>query len=255
MRASIYNAFPEAGVDALVEFMQEFERKNGEPRPAGGLPAVGTEVLQNGVCATCYFDWMTARADVRPEYSYSTRQLDHHGLHGAVHLAAVAAFWFFSWTNVLTAVFLHWLAVGFGISLGYHRLHTHRGYKTSKAFEYIPGDVRHADARGRADLLGGHPPRAPSAFRPRRRSAYAARRRVLGARRLDSVRRHPSQQHGADVEVRADLAADPSIAGSTRITTCRWSCSGSGCSPSAESRSSSGASGSASSSACTRPGS
>ena len=35
------------------------------------------------------------------------------------------------------AVVLHWLAVGFGISLGYHRLHTHRGYKTSKAFEYF----------------------------------------------------------------------------------------------------------------------
>jgi phosphoserine aminotransferase len=29
MRASIYNAFPEAGVDALVEFMREFERTNG----------------------------------------------------------------------------------------------------------------------------------------------------------------------------------------------------------------------------------
>ena len=29
MRASIYNAFPEAGVDALVSFMQEFERKRG----------------------------------------------------------------------------------------------------------------------------------------------------------------------------------------------------------------------------------
>ena len=29
MRASIYNAFPEAGVDALVEFMREFEKKNG----------------------------------------------------------------------------------------------------------------------------------------------------------------------------------------------------------------------------------
>ena len=26
MRASLYNAFPEAGVDALVSFMQEFER-------------------------------------------------------------------------------------------------------------------------------------------------------------------------------------------------------------------------------------
>jgi phosphoserine aminotransferase len=29
MRASIYNAFPEAGVDALVQFMREFERKSG----------------------------------------------------------------------------------------------------------------------------------------------------------------------------------------------------------------------------------
>jgi phosphoserine aminotransferase len=29
MRASIYNAFPEDGVQALVEFMKEFERKNG----------------------------------------------------------------------------------------------------------------------------------------------------------------------------------------------------------------------------------
>jgi phosphoserine aminotransferase len=29
MRASIYNAFPEDGIDALVEFMREFERKNG----------------------------------------------------------------------------------------------------------------------------------------------------------------------------------------------------------------------------------
>ncbi|HUR33780.1 MAG TPA: 3-phosphoserine/phosphohydroxythreonine transaminase [Vicinamibacterales bacterium] len=29
MRASIYNAFPEEGIDALVAFMQEFERKNG----------------------------------------------------------------------------------------------------------------------------------------------------------------------------------------------------------------------------------
>ncbi|MDQ3213292.1 MAG: 3-phosphoserine/phosphohydroxythreonine transaminase [Acidobacteriota bacterium] len=29
MRASIYNAFPEEGVDALVHFMHEFERRNG----------------------------------------------------------------------------------------------------------------------------------------------------------------------------------------------------------------------------------
>jgi phosphoserine aminotransferase len=29
IRASVYNAFPEAGVDALVAFMKEFEGKNG----------------------------------------------------------------------------------------------------------------------------------------------------------------------------------------------------------------------------------
>lgn len=29
MRASIYNAFPEDGVDALIDFMREFERRNG----------------------------------------------------------------------------------------------------------------------------------------------------------------------------------------------------------------------------------
>jgi phosphoserine aminotransferase len=29
MRASIYNAMPEAGVDALIEFMADFEKRNG----------------------------------------------------------------------------------------------------------------------------------------------------------------------------------------------------------------------------------
>jgi len=29
IRASIYNAFPAAGVDALIAFMKEFEKANG----------------------------------------------------------------------------------------------------------------------------------------------------------------------------------------------------------------------------------
>ena len=53
------------------------------------------------------------------------------------HIGAVAALFHFTWTNFLVALVLHWMAVGFGISLGYHRLHTHRGFKTSKAFEYF----------------------------------------------------------------------------------------------------------------------
>jgi phosphoserine aminotransferase len=29
MRASIYNAMPEAGVQALIDFMADFEKRNG----------------------------------------------------------------------------------------------------------------------------------------------------------------------------------------------------------------------------------
>lgn len=56
---------------------------------------------------------------------------------GWFHIQAIAAFWSFSWRNVIVAAVLYWMATGLGISLGYHRLHTHRGYKTSKWFEYF----------------------------------------------------------------------------------------------------------------------
>jgi fatty-acid desaturase len=53
------------------------------------------------------------------------------------HIQAIAAFWSFTWTNLLVAVALYGIAGGFGISMGYHRLHTHRGFKTHKWFEYF----------------------------------------------------------------------------------------------------------------------
>jgi fatty-acid desaturase len=53
------------------------------------------------------------------------------------HIQAVAAFWSFSWTNLSAAVALYCIATGLGISMGYHRLHTHRGFKTYKWFEYF----------------------------------------------------------------------------------------------------------------------
>src|SRR4029453_9484873 len=53
------------------------------------------------------------------------------------HIQAVAAFWSFSWTNLSVAIALFCIAGGFGISMGYHRLHTHRGFKTYKWFEYF----------------------------------------------------------------------------------------------------------------------
>ena len=53
------------------------------------------------------------------------------------HIGAFAALFMFNWRAFLTAVFLYWMATGLGISMGYHRLHTHRGYKCPLWLEYF----------------------------------------------------------------------------------------------------------------------
>jgi len=54
-----------------------------------------------------------------------------------LHVGAIAALFMFSWRNLAVAVFLYWLTTGLGISLGYHRLHTHRSYKCPRWMEYF----------------------------------------------------------------------------------------------------------------------
>jgi len=41
----------------------------------------------------------------------------------------MAALFMFSWHAAAVAVFLYWMGAGLGISMGYHRLHTHRSYQ------------------------------------------------------------------------------------------------------------------------------
>ena len=53
------------------------------------------------------------------------------------HVGAFAALFFFTWTALLTAVVLYWITIGLGISMGYHRLHTHRSYKVPRWLEYF----------------------------------------------------------------------------------------------------------------------
>lgn len=43
----------------------------------------------------------------------------------------------FSWKAVGLALFLHWVTGGLGITLGYHRLVTHRSFQTPKWLEYF----------------------------------------------------------------------------------------------------------------------
>ena len=55
----------------------------------------------------------------------------------ALHIGAIAALFFFSWTALVLAIVLWWVSGSLGIGMGYHRLLTHRGYKTPKWMEYF----------------------------------------------------------------------------------------------------------------------
>lgn len=52
------------------------------------------------------------------------------------HVLAIAALFTFSWSNLIAALILWWIAGSLGIGLGYHRLLTHRGFKVPKWVEY-----------------------------------------------------------------------------------------------------------------------
>ena len=54
-----------------------------------------------------------------------------------LHIGAVAALFMFSWRVFAASVFLYWMTVGLGISMGYHRLHTHRSYQIPRFLEYF----------------------------------------------------------------------------------------------------------------------
>lgn len=53
------------------------------------------------------------------------------------HIGSIAALFFFSWKAVAIALILAWIAGSLGVGIGFHRLLTHRGFKTPKLIEYF----------------------------------------------------------------------------------------------------------------------
>src|SRR6266853_130812 len=53
------------------------------------------------------------------------------------HIGAVAALFMFSWQAMVAAIVLWWISASLGVGMGFHRLLTHRGYKTPKLVEYF----------------------------------------------------------------------------------------------------------------------
>lgn len=53
------------------------------------------------------------------------------------HILAIVALFYATWSAVVVACVLHWMCACWGITMGYHRLHTHRSYKVPKLIEYF----------------------------------------------------------------------------------------------------------------------
>jgi stearoyl-CoA desaturase (delta-9 desaturase) len=56
---------------------------------------------------------------------------------GLFHVGAIIAIFMWSWQALVAALVLWWIAGSLGVGMGYHRLLTHRGYKTPKIVEYF----------------------------------------------------------------------------------------------------------------------
>jgi fatty-acid desaturase len=54
-----------------------------------------------------------------------------------LHIGAIAALFMFSWKVLAASIFLYWVTTGLGISMGYHRLLTHRSYRVPIFLEYF----------------------------------------------------------------------------------------------------------------------
>src|SRR5277367_6364026 len=59
------------------------------------------------------------------------------GILALFHVGAIAALFLFSWRSLAVTMVLYWITICFGISLGYHRLHTHRSYRLPVWLEHF----------------------------------------------------------------------------------------------------------------------
>ncbi|HEY0006610.1 MAG TPA: fatty acid desaturase [Pyrinomonadaceae bacterium] len=53
------------------------------------------------------------------------------------HVGALAALFMWNWWAIGLTLFFSWVAGSLGVGMGYHRLLTHRGYRTPKLVEYF----------------------------------------------------------------------------------------------------------------------
>ncbi len=96
---------------------------------------VQAQPRENSSLLSCFADvFMTQATVAKPPIAWPTATFIIF-----VHLGALLAFLpgMFSWKAVLLALVLHWLTAGIGITLGWHRLVSHRSFQVPKWLEYF----------------------------------------------------------------------------------------------------------------------
>jgi sn-1 stearoyl-lipid 9-desaturase len=124
-------------------------------------------------------------------------------------LAAAALFTAWNWQDVAAALVMWWIAGSFGIGIGYHRLMTHRGFKTSRTFERllaVAGTL--AVQSGPITWVTTH--RLHHAFTETDQDPHSPRRGTYWSH-MGWIFRGTAQNNGPEVEKRysPDLVRDP----------------------------------------------
>jgi fatty-acid desaturase len=91
---------------------------------------------KSGAKALPHLDYPEATKPLRLVWTYAI-------VLGGIHLIALLAFlpglssWLFTWSGLVLAVLGHFTFGMFGVTIGYHRLLTHRGFSCPKWFEHM----------------------------------------------------------------------------------------------------------------------
>ncbi len=71
-----------------------------------------------------------------PVFRFDEIKWTHMTAVGILHIGCLFAPFFFSWSAVIVAAVLYWVVGGLGVTLGYHRLLTHRSFETHPVIRY-----------------------------------------------------------------------------------------------------------------------
>ena len=159
-------------------------------------------------------------ADIQPVQNEAPRPDHDRTITVVPFIALVVVGWqvwadLLGWSDVIVFAVMY-AGTGLGVTVGFHRLLTHRAFATKRRRARDARGTRLGGDRGAGDLLGGGPPQAPRVLGPGGGPAQPARGSRQGLRRALRGLLHAHvgwlfihTQRGRRDRYAPDLVADP----------------------------------------------